>query len=107
RYIITTLNTLKDAKELPELFMKSNEEIILWRMLRRVSDQIKLELDNPILDDAREVQEYRIKDIQVKLLKDNNELLFIKNNIKKSIELDNLIKKPTSVFRMLIEMVQL
>ena len=87
--------------------MKSNEEIILWRMLRRVSDQIKLELDNPILDDAREVQEYRIKDIQVKLLKDNNELLFIKNNIKKSIELDNLIKKPTSVFRMLIEMVQL
>ncbi|MGG3738440.1 hypothetical protein [Aeribacillus pallidus] len=29
-YTMTRLNTLKEAKELPELFMKSKEEITLW-----------------------------------------------------------------------------
>src|SRR5690606_10023791 len=45
-YILTTLNTLKEAKELPELFMKSKEEMMLWRMLRRVSDRIRIQLND-------------------------------------------------------------
>ena len=44
-YAITTIDTLKEAQELPELFMKSKNEMVLWRMLRRVSDRVKVELD--------------------------------------------------------------
>jgi hypothetical protein len=39
-YAMTTLTHLKEAKELPELFMKSKDELSVWRMLRRVSDRI-------------------------------------------------------------------
>jgi hypothetical protein len=44
-YAMTTLNTIKQAKELPELFMKSSEEIALWRLLRRLSDRVRFDLD--------------------------------------------------------------
>ena len=44
-YAMTTIDTLKEAQELPELFMKSKNEMVLWRMLRRVSDRVKVELD--------------------------------------------------------------
>lgn len=50
---LVLLNILKEAKELPELFMKSKEEIALWRMLRRLSDRICFELDNRYLDEKQ------------------------------------------------------
>lgn len=105
-YVMTTLNTLLEAKELPELFMKSTEEMVLWRMLRRVSDRIKLDLDNPILDEAKKIKEYRIKDIRVQLFQGQNKLLFEKNNYKITMKIDDLTKRPTSVFKKMIELIQ-
>lgn len=61
-YTMTTLNTLQEAKELPELFMKSKEEITLWRMLRRLSDRIRFDLDDRYLDKASKIEAYRMKD---------------------------------------------
>ncbi|NLI69218.1 MAG: DUF2357 domain-containing protein [Bacilli bacterium] len=106
-YIITTLNTLKEANELPELFMKSNEEMILWRMLRRVSDQIKMDLDNPILDQAKKVKEYQIKDVQVQLEPDYNRLVLLRKDHEIIFDLDDLNRKPTTVFRKLIKLIQM
>ncbi|WP_235182896.1 restriction endonuclease-like protein [Gracilibacillus boraciitolerans] len=40
-YVVTSLNNLLAAKELPELFMKSNDERTLWRMLGRFSGRVK------------------------------------------------------------------
>ena len=57
------MNMLQEAKELPELFMKSKNEMVLWRMLRRISDKIKIELDKSILENATGVDTFTIKDI--------------------------------------------
>ncbi|MGD6900463.1 DUF2357 domain-containing protein [Bacillus infantis] len=57
-YMHTTLSNLKDATELPELFMKSAEEKTLWRMLRRVSDRISIGLDAVDLDAATRVKDF-------------------------------------------------
>jgi hypothetical protein len=65
--MMTTLSTLKEAKELPELFMKSKEEVTLWRMLRRLSNLIRFDLDDRYLDKATKIEAYRIKDIVIKL----------------------------------------
>lgn len=87
--------------------MKSNEEMILWRMLRRVSDQIKMDLDNPILDQAKKVKEYQIKDVQVQLEPDYNRLVLLRKDHEIIFDLDDLNRKPTTVFRKLIKLIQM
>lgn len=56
--MLTTLDLLQNATELPELFMKTNEEIAVWRLLRRVSDRVKLRLDTDRMDDATRVTNF-------------------------------------------------
>jgi hypothetical protein len=46
QYMMTTLRNLENSTELPELFMKSEEEKVVWQMLRRMSDRINVDLDN-------------------------------------------------------------
>ncbi|WP_066300245.1 restriction endonuclease-like protein [Bacillus sp. FJAT-29937] len=104
-YIMTTFNQLKESRELPELFMKSKEELTLWRMLRRVSDQIKLDLDEINIDQATRVKEYKIKDISVKMDLDEREIVFVKATVRKVVLIDELEKNPAGVFRILKSLV--
>ncbi len=104
-YMITTLNTLKEATELPELYMRSQEETTIWRMLRRVSDRIKLELDDAKLDEASYVKEYKIKDITIQFNKAERQILFVKRRETNVFSIDDLEKNPAGVFRVLMEMV--
>ncbi|MGX1983223.1 hypothetical protein EDD69_10958 [Thermolongibacillus altinsuensis] len=96
-YTLTTLNTLKEAKELPELFMKSKEEITLWRMLRRLSDRIRFDLDDRYLDKASKIEAYRIKDIVIKLA--DHQLVITKGDEIKTLPMDDLLKQPSMVFK--------
>lgn len=105
-YVMTTLNMLLDAKELPELFMKSKEEMTIWRMLRRVSDQIKIDLDDQNLNKASYVAEYSIKDIKVAMDKAKNEVTFTKNGEKLTAPIIDLEKNPSGVFKILIDMLK-
>lgn len=84
-YIHTTLNHLKESTELPELFMRSKEEKTLWRMLRRVSDKISIELDSMNLDTATRVEEYRIKNVLIKINKDKREVSLIGSEDQKTV----------------------
>lgn len=103
-YILTTLSTLKEATELPELFMKSREEMVIWRMLRRVSDRIKMDLDDVQLDQATQVKEYRIKDILVKMNKASREMVFEKDGAEKVVSVEELERNPTGVFRVITKL---
>ncbi|MBM7655241.1 restriction endonuclease-like protein [Neobacillus cucumis] len=101
-YILTTFNTLKEAMELPELFMKSKEEMLIWRMLRRVSDRIKLNLDETDLAKASRVMEYRIKNIRIIMNKHERQIEFVKNGVKKDVSIEDFERNPTGVFRVLM-----
>ncbi|MBS4193213.1 restriction endonuclease-like protein [Bacillus sp. FJAT-49705] len=103
-YIMTTLNTLQESKELPELFMKSKDEMILWRILRRVSDQIKLDLDAAYVDEAKNVMEYEIKDISIQLKPVEQEIILTNRNVSRSMSLEVLERNPTAVFKVLVEL---
>ncbi len=82
-YAMTTLNTLKQAKELPELFMKSKDEIALWRILRRLSDRIRFDLDARYLDQASKITAYRVKNLFIRL---EDGLLMITNGSKEKTD---------------------
>ncbi|WP_306010434.1 restriction endonuclease-like protein [Bacillus sp. MMSF_3328] len=103
-YMFTTLSNLKDAAELPELFMKSAEEKTLWRMLRRVSDRISIGLDAVDLDAATRVEEYGIRDVLVRIDRDSREVYLIGGSGQKRVHFDVLQRNPAGVFRSLVEM---
>jgi uncharacterized protein len=100
-YMLTPLNNLKDSTELPELFMKSSEEMTIWRMLRRVSDKIVLQLDNDNVDHADQVTNFKINNITVNLDKIEQRVKFVSD--LKEIEVVNheLKENPSRVFKML------
>lgn len=103
-YILTTLDALKESTELPELFMKSQEEVHLWRMLRRISDQIKTELDDRRVDHATSVKKYRIKDIKILMQKENGEIILENERVQNVISIEKIERNPTAVFRELLDM---
>jgi hypothetical protein len=101
-YAMTTLNTIKQAKELPELFMKSSEEIALWRLLRRLSDRVRFDLDARYLDQASKITAYRVKNLLIHL---EDGLLTIMDGTKqKTIAAKLLRKQPSTVFREVVGM---
>ncbi|OQP20861.1 MULTISPECIES: restriction endonuclease-like protein [Geobacillus] len=101
-YAMTTFNMLKQAKELPELFMKSSDEIVLWRILRRLSDRIRFDLDARYLDQASKITAYRVKNVSIRL---ESGRLIITNGAKhKTIPADLLRRQPSAVFREVVGM---
>jgi hypothetical protein len=101
-YTLTTLNTLKQAKELPEIFMKSKEEVTLWRMLRRISDRVQFDLDDVHLDKATRIESYRIKDLSIEMNTIQKTLLINKRSETKSIDFESLLKNPSYVFKEIV-----
>lgn len=100
-YMMTTLNHLKEAKELPELFMKSRKEMALWRTLRRVSDQIKLELDAINVDQATKIKKYHIEEKDISFMIEGENLVILKPGKRSVLPLKTLKNHPSAVFKQL------
>ncbi|WP_332699245.1 hypothetical protein [Halalkalibacter lacteus] len=100
---MTTLTHLKEAKELPELFMKSKDEMAVWRMLRRVSDRIKVELYSEQLDKASGVQCFRFKDVEVRMNGLESQVEIVKGDFYKVVGYEELRRKPSGVFREVLD----
>ncbi|MGE7904809.1 DUF2357 domain-containing protein [Peribacillus sp. NPDC094092] len=98
-YMMTTLSLLNEAKELPELYMKNKQETTLWRMLRRVSDQIEINLDNKVLDEALGVGTFSFKGIEIHLDKEKQTLSIRNDSQERILGADLLIHHPSKVFR--------
>ena len=104
---ITTLEKLKEASELPELFMKSKEEVAVWKMVRRVSDQIKLDLDHTNLDYATFVRDYRLDGMNINMDRMERKIIFNVANEEEIISFDQLNNNPSGVFRLLVKMMEI
>lgn len=104
--MITTINLLKEAEELPELFMKTGEEKKLWRMLRRFTSRVKTELDAELLDEASKIESYQIGKYTLALDTKNDELVVSREGAKTAtVPLWQLRKEPAKVFKQLKQMV--
>ncbi|MGM1032743.1 MAG: DUF2357 domain-containing protein [Bacillota bacterium] len=98
-YMMTTLSLLNEAKELPELYMKNKQETTLWRMLRRISDQIEINLDNKVLDEALGVGNFSFKGIEIQLNQEKQILCIRNDSQERVMGTDLLIHQPSKVFR--------
>lgn len=100
--MITSFTQLKEARELPELYLKSREEMILWKMLRRVSDRIQIGLNHEEPDQASAIVDFSFKDIQVVLNQETQEITFIKNDYQEVVPWSKLNSQPTAVFKLIL-----
>jgi len=101
-YMLTTLQNLKIAKELPELFMKSEEEKLIWQMLRRVSDNININLDHSTLDYAKIIKSFRIKDIKIKFYPSEQTISIEANSNTTKYSIFDIRNSPSKVFREIV-----
>lgn len=100
-YMLTTLRSLNESTELPELYMKSSEETILWRMLRRVSDKIVLNLDNDNVDHAKQITNFKINNIKISFNRIEQSIKFTSNHKGFEVATHELIQNPSGVFKLL------
>lgn len=103
-YTMTTLNILKEAKELPELFIKSKDELTLWRILRRFNQQPKTELDDKELSRATKILSYSIKDMNIRLNRQKGRIEIRKGAKGKEVPIEWLQKQPSGVFKEIVEL---
>jgi uncharacterized protein len=103
--MMTTFSQIKEAKELPELYMKNHQEMALWRMLRRVSDQIDIHLDHEILDQASAIKTYSFNDIVMHLNKDGKSISIIRGNKEHVINSELLVIQPSVVFKEVLSLI--
>ncbi|WP_096154071.1 restriction endonuclease-like protein [Bacillus sp. FJAT-45066] len=102
RYAMTTLRTLKQAKELPELYLQTDEERMVWQTLRRVSDEIKVDLDNHYLDQANKILTLKIKEITISLNIDENIVILKSKNGEVIKDLREFRRNPSILFRVIM-----
>ncbi|MBS4201309.1 restriction endonuclease-like protein [Bacillus sp. FJAT-49732] len=103
-FIITTFSVLSHAKDLPELFMKSGEEVKLWRMLRRLTTNVKTALDAKIVDHASKIQAYQIGYYFVVIDPEQEEIhVMYGDDIVEKLPLETLKRQPSYVFRVVKE----
>jgi uncharacterized protein len=107
-YVMSTLNTLKYSNELPEIFMKTKEEITLWRMMRRISNQINVQLDDKELDFANHITYVNLESLDLDIHIDHlAEKLNITNSFTKiSLDIKLLETSPSFVFKQILRMVE-
>lgn len=105
-YIMTTLTQLNEAKELPELFMKNKQETTLWKMLRRVSDRVTIQLNKPILDEASAVETFMFHNMELSLNRVEQTLSLKKGEEERTISSKLLIQHPTLIFKEVLSLIE-
>jgi uncharacterized protein len=100
--MLTTMALLEQAEELPELFMKSGEEIKLWRMLRRLTSQVRTSLDDRTVDKARKILAYGIGHVEVLLNQSSTHVEILQHEeVLGSVPLEVLRKQPAKAFKII------
>ncbi|MGQ0417337.1 restriction endonuclease-like protein, partial [Bacillus sp. HC-TM] len=102
-YTITTMSLLKEVQELPELFMKSKEERILWKTLRRFTKQVKVELDHNNLDEASSIKSYYVQDVQIWVDYENGVVMVGRDGRVKEVPLELVVGRGSVLFREVLE----
>jgi hypothetical protein len=75
-------------------------------MLRRVSDRIKVDLDSKQLDEARAVQSYRFKDVEVRMNRSESRIEVVKGEFFRVVDYEELRRKPSGVFREILKVME-
>ncbi|WP_144699630.1 restriction endonuclease-like protein [Fictibacillus phosphorivorans] len=102
-YMLTTLNSLKEAKELPELYMKSNDELAVWRTMRRLTNNPKVNLNHKHVDRASEIVQIQSGEILVSVSEFEIQVKRLVDSQFESIDKAEFVLNPNKLFKKVID----
>jgi uncharacterized protein len=102
-YMLTTLNTLKEARELPELYMKSNDELAVWRTMRRLTNNPKINLNHTDVDQASEIVQIQSGEVLVSVGKYEIQVKRIGSKQLESIDIEEFLTSPNRLFKKVVD----
>ncbi|MFG6494727.1 restriction endonuclease-like protein [Fictibacillus sp. UD] len=102
-YMLTTLNTLKEAEELPELYMKSKDELAVWRTMRRLTKNPRIDLNHTSLDHASEIVQIQSGEVSVSVGKYEIQVKRIGSMQLESLDRAEFLINPNRLFKKVID----
>ncbi len=101
--IVTTLQHLQDADELPELFMKTDEHKQLWKMLRRFTKQVRVNLDQNVIDEASNINTMSAEDESLSFILEGDKVKVNAKGLTKWFLIEDFMNRPHLVFKEIID----
>ncbi len=101
-HIYSNLMLLKKAATLPELSIRSLKEWRFWLELKRLKEEIKLDLENNNLDQIREIDGFKVGAIKIKL-KQNRLQAELKDKLLE-FSYSEFIKNPRAFLNKIMEL---
>ncbi|MBH0174251.1 DUF2357 domain-containing protein [Fictibacillus sp. 23RED33] len=98
-YMLTTLNALKGARELPELYMKSKDELMVWRTMRRLTNNPKVNLNHNYVDKASEIVQIQSGEIFVSVNEFEIQVKRVGDSQYESIDRAEFVQNPSKLFK--------
>ncbi|RAK06303.1 hypothetical protein C8C77_12522 [Halanaerobium saccharolyticum] len=102
-HIYSNLMLLKKADTLPELSIRSLKEWRLWLELKRLKEDIKLQLKNNNLDQIQKIEGFRAGKAKIKLKEDILQVELKENQLEFSYS--EFIQNPRSVLNKIMELI--
>lgn len=103
-HVYTTLILLENAKELPELSLRSEEEFRLWKELRRISREINWSMGNKELTVEDGMKEILLGNVVIVI---NGEQLIISNGDEQvTISVRMFKTQPKSVLKIIMRLIR-
>ncbi|WP_066250549.1 hypothetical protein [Neobacillus drentensis] len=86
--------------------MKNKHETTLWKMLRRVSDRITIQLNKQLLDEASSVETFMFNNIGLSLNRVEETLSLKEGEEVHVLSSKLLIQHPTLVFKEVLSLIE-
>jgi uncharacterized protein len=106
-YMLTTLNTLKEARELPELYKKSKDELTVWRTMRRLTNNPKINLNHTHVDQASEIVQIQSGEVLVFVGKYEIQVKRVGSMQLESIDRKEFLSNPNRLFKKVVDILNL
>lgn len=104
-HIYTTLYLLKHAQELPELSLMSEEELRLWKELRRLGKNIKWRGQNQMMTIDSKIEEIELDNVTIRVSDDR--LIISNGQQSENMPIVNLISNPRAVLKTILRLIEL
>lgn len=101
-HLYTTLYLLQKAQELPELSLRSEGELRLWKELRRLGKRIKWRAQNRQLTIGSKVNEIKFNNVTISVLEDR--LIISNGQQNEDMSLTDLSSKPRAVLKTILRL---
>ncbi len=99
------LNNFLTADSLANLHSKTEEEDRLWRILKRVSNNVEVILDSTDIANAKHVTGFKFDKYELKILHPERQLEFISKEDTERFNMDLVIENEVYLFQRIVELI--